>query len=150
MSLRGLKMGSKFVIARPMVGKSFRNTYNKQLEVYEYTEQDNVIHTYTMKKGKIVEIFPKNKRHIDSLVRSVYCKGLPVNEHCDYSGSTSSFLHFDSVELAMASKIYLLKNLRALYIERVREMEARIERNMPKDLDAAIAVLEVEYAEYFI
>lgn len=143
-------MTNKFAISIPMVGKSYKTTYNKQLEVYEY-DDEYVVRTFTIKENKIVEIFPKSPKYINDLRSNMFRKGIPVNEPIiEYSGTTSKFLYFNNLELAMASKIYLLREMKQRYRQEIKRLEERLEKNMPKNLDKLFENLEENYAEYFI
>jgi len=137
-----------FMIQRPYVSNGLKRSYHKKIEIMEYTPWDKDPNRYLristhiwQKSGwKIKETFSHVKTHSKIIIH---------NDVVSNKANIDDDVFFESFELAYISKIMLIQSMKEVYMESLKDLKEKMERNIP-DIKDHLEQIKEKYSEYLI
>ena len=128
-----------FIIDIPYVSGGLRQTYNKKIEIYEQDKESCILHYQTSKTKEW-----KTKKASKHSIRISTLSDIIANKYKGYRSAA-----FASFEEAYLAKIYLIDQMRKVYLAELQDLQDRMTKNCP-DVSTEVAELEAKHPEYFI
>lgn len=139
-----------YAIYCPYIGKSFKNTYDKDIIIFKATQVFAIqSHTGYYDLSNPLKLVKNKWKSINKLGGTCYSIRVYSPEDMTTIPLGNDIFLFPSFNRAYVAKCILLERLRAEYLKALVELQARMERNCP-DVKADPLMFSEHHPEHFI